>query len=251
MDSTTIGMIVFICVFGGAMIGMRISAALPDHHLSADSKDIVKLGMGLVGTMTALLLGLLVASAKGSYETEKAEITEMSAKIIFLDRVLDNYGEDAMAVREILRNCAERAVNRIWPEDEGRDGSLEPTSSGLEGLYNKIHELNPMNETQKDLKSSALDLSSELGQMRWLLFEQSGRSIPTPFLVVVIFWLTVIFISFGLMAPRNSTVIITLLICAMSVSGAIGLIMELDRPFDGLIQISSRSMRDALTHLGR
>lgn len=251
MDSTTFGMIVFICVYGGAMIGMRISAALPDHHLSADSKDIVKLGMGLVGTMTALLLGLLVASAKGSYETEKAEITQMSAKIIFLDRVLANYGEEATEVRGILRTCAERAVERIWPEGDGQSGSLEPTSSGLEGLYNKIHELKPKDDTQRDLKSSALSLASDLGQMRWLLFEQTGRSIPTPFLIVVIFWLSVIFISFGLMAPRNATVIITLLICALSVSGAIVLIMELDRPFDGLIQITSSSMRDALTHLGR
>jgi hypothetical protein len=252
MSAIATASIVFVCVFGGAMLGLILRAALPQHHLSSDTKDVVKLGMGLVGTMTALLLGLLVASAKSSYDTEKSGLIQMSAKVIFLDRLLAAYGPEAHEARSTLRGSFARAIARIWPRERSGTAQLDPSASGAEGLLTQLQMLSPQNDMQRLTRTQALSVIMEIGQMRWLIFEQAaGTSISKPFLVVVVFWLAVIFLSFGLFAPGNATVITTLLICALSVSGAVFLVLELDHPFDGLIRISSEPMRQALDHLGK
>ena len=231
MNPVLTGLLVFGCVFGAALLAMRLRAALPQHHLSADTKDTVKLAMGLVATMTALVLGLLVASAKGSYDTARSEITQMAAKFVVIDRILANYGPAAAEPRKQLRDAAERTVVLLWPDSRSQSAELDPSASSGETLYDAIQKLSPQNDEQRWLKSQCLALAVELGQMRWLLFEQSDTSISTPFLVVVVCWLAIIFFSFGLFAPSNSTVIATLLVAALSVSGAIFLILELDPPF--------------------
>jgi hypothetical protein len=142
-------------------------------------------------------------------------------------------------------------IDRIWPNDSVQTAKLGPTSASGELFFDKIQELTPKNEVQHSLQAQAMNLSIGIGQARLLLFEQGGRSIPMPFLVLLIFWVTVIFLSFGLFAPRNATVIVTLFLCALSVSGAIFLIMELDRPFGGLIQISSAPLHNALASVGK
>lgn len=251
MNPVFTGLLVFGCVFGAALLAMRLRAALPQHHLSADTKDTVKLATGLVATMTALVLGLLIASAKGSYDTARSEMTQMAAKFVFLDRILANYGPEAAEPRTQLRQMAERIMVRLWPDSRSQPAELDPAATKGEVVYDAIQKLSPQNDEQRWLKSQSLTVASELGQMRWLLFEQSDTSIATPFLVVVVCWLAIIFFSFGLFAPSNSTVLATLFVAALSVSGAIFLILELDRPFGGMIQISSQPMRTALTHLGR
>jgi len=249
MSSLVIGAIVFICVFGGALLGISLRLMLPKHHLSAESKDTVKVGIGLIATMAALVLGLLVATAKASYDTKSNELTEMSANTVMLDRILAHYGPETRNIREQLRRAGAHSLAMLWPQN-GQAPQLEPTG-GAEALYDAIAALSPKNDAQRALQNQALNLTLEIGKMRWLLFEQSGSSISTPFLVVLIFWLTIIFMSFGLFAPHNLTVVATLLVCALSVSGAIFLILELDRPFEGLIRISSAPVQNALAHLGR
>jgi hypothetical protein len=250
MSALALGAVVFACVFGGALVGMFLRRMLPEHHFSSDSRDVVRLGMGLIATMAALLLSLLVASAKSSYDAERSELTQMSAKVLFLDRALANYGPEAQGDREMLRQAAEHAIARIWPPD-GSQAQLDPSASGAEALYKRIQQLQPRDDSQRSLKAMALGAATDLSQMRWLLLEQAGSSISTPFLVVVVFWLTLIFVSFGLFAPSNATVIATLLLSALSVAGAIFLLLELDQPFHGLIQISSAPMRQALAHLAQ
>jgi hypothetical protein len=249
MSPLAIGLIVFTCVFGGALLGMFLRFTLPEHHLSAESKDTVKVGIGLIATMAALVLGLLVATAKASYDTKSNELTEMSANTVMLDRMLAHYGPETKPIRELLRRSGERALESLWPQN-GQAPRLEPAGAA-EALYDAIEALSPKNDAQGALKSQALNLTIEIDKMRWLLFEQSGSSISSLFLTVLVFWLTVIFISFGLFAPYNLTVIATLLVCALSVSGAIFLILELDRPFEGVIKISSTPVRNALAHLGQ
>lgn len=251
MGAATLSCVVFGFVFGGALVGALLRKTLPEHHLSADSKEIVKMGMGLIATMTALVLGLLVASAKSSYDTDKGEVVQLAAKIVFLDRVLANFGPETHDVRDVLRRSLTNAIERMWPDEKSQHSQLDPTASSAEELYKGILQLSPQNDTQQSLKAQAVSIASEIGQARWLLFEQSGSSISMPFLFVVVLWLTVIFISFSLFAPLNTTVLTTLLVCALSVSCAILLILELDQPFDGLIHISSSSMRNALAHLGK
>jgi hypothetical protein len=251
MSSMAISGIVFACVFGGALLGMFLRAVLPEHHLSTDSKNLINLGMGLIATMAAVVLGLLIAAAQGSYGTQLSELTQLSANIVLLDRVLALYGPETKEARDLLRRAVVRVLDQTWPEDSSQPGQLEPTAAGGEALYDKIQALAPQNDAQRSLQTQALSLSTNLAQTRWLMFEQKGSSIPMPFLVVLVFWLAIIFISFGLYAPPNTTVIVTLLVCALSLAGALFLILELDQPFEGWIQIPSAPLRDALTHLGQ
>jgi hypothetical protein len=250
MSSLTISLIVFACVFGGGLLGLFLHAALPERHLSADSKTTVTLGVGLIGTMAALVLGLLISSAASSFDTQRNELTEGAAKVVLLDHVLGHYGPDAKEARALLRSTVASVVDRVWPEGASRRAQLEPNAAGGDILYEKILELSPKDDTQRTLKAQALNIALELVRTRWMMIEQQGVSISTPFLVVVVFWLTIIFISFGLFAPPNATVTVTFFVCALSVSSAIFLILEMYSPFTGLIQISSTPLRNALAHLG-
>jgi len=251
MSDNAIGLLVFVTIFGASQLGMLLHRALSQHHLSSDTKDSVKLGMGLVGTMAALILGLLVAAAKTSYDSENKEVTEMAAKIVFLDRVLANYGAESADARGVLHRMIANAVNHMWPGERSAEVQLDPAGSGQDELRGAILTLAPKNDLQHELKAQAVRVAGELGQLRWLLFEQSGRSISMPLLVVVIMWLAIIFASWGLFAPNNAVAIIALLLSAVSVSGAIFLVLDLDRPFEGIIHISSGPMRNALAHLGK
>jgi len=251
MSSLAVSLIVFGCVFGGTLVGMLLRSRLPEHHLSAESKEVVKVGAGLIATMSALVLGLMVASAKSAYDSEKSLFTQMSVKIVLLDRGLAKYGPEAKEARDLLKNLVGRMLAQIWPEDGSRHADLDPRAARAEALYDKIQELSPKTEAQRAVQTQLLSMAVDIGQTRWLLFQQAGSSISTPFLVVVVFWLSVIFASFGLFAPANATTIATLLLCALSVAGALFLIMELDHPFDGMIQVPSTPLRNALDQLGQ
>jgi hypothetical protein len=254
MSSTTIGCIAFACTFGGMLVGLILRARLPVEHLTAESKDVIKLGMGLIGTMTALVLGLLIGSAKTSYDTQRNGLAQLAGNVIVLDRLLARYGKESKDVREMLRAAVADMIQRTWPDEDPPAGEA-PAKVGTEGryewFYERIEELAPKNDRQRALQAQALKTAGDIGQARWLLFAEKGRSIPTALLVVVICWLAVILGSFSLVAPRNATAFVTLLVCALAISSAIFLILELDQPFTGAIQISSAPLRNALDQLGR
>ena len=249
MSFITVSLIGSAWVFGGAILGIILHAVLPQHHLSSESKDVVKLGMGMVGTMAALVLGLLVASAKGSYEAQRAELTQMSANVAVLDRVLANYGPETKEARALLREAIARTLDQLWSNEDAGASRLTPTSAGGEVLYEKIGGLLPQNEAQRSLHRYAMRIAIDIAKTRWLMYEQSTNSVSLPLLVMLICWLTVVFISFGLFAPFNATVVSSLLVAALSVSGAIFLILEMYTPYTGVFQISSAPLRAALAHL--
>ncbi len=253
MDSLTIAGIVFTCTFGGALFGIFLRRLLPEQHLSSDSKDVVKMGTGLVATLAALVLGLLIASAKSSFDAQRTGLQQLSTNIILLDRSLKHYGPETKEIRERLRITVNLLIELHWPQNGSRAAGLDASeiTESAAVFYAAIRELSPRTDAQKAMLSQALQISFDLARTRWLLIQGEDSSIPTPFLVVLIFWLTVLFITFGLFSPWNATVITILLICAMSVAGALFLIVELDRPLHGLIQISSKPLRDALDQLGR
>src|SRR5882757_2719572 len=250
MSSIAISLVVFLCVFGSAVIGTFIRGSLPESHLSAHSQGVVRLGMGFVATMAALILGLLVSSAKNSYDTQSAELTDMSSKVIFLDRVLAHYGPETKEARDLLRGAVVANLDRIWPQERGRTSEMAPTSTA-EAVLDKIQALSPKDDTQRSLKVQAFSLVLVLGQTRWLVYEQGAGSVSKPMLVILVFWLAAIFFSFGLSAPRNATVTTAFFVSGLSVSGAIYLILEMYTPFRGLIEISSAPLRFALAHLGQ
>ena len=252
MTPMTISWIVFACVFAGALLGILLRRILPKHHLSEDSKDVVKLGMGLIATMAALVLALLIASAKSSHDTQSTEVTEMSADFILLDRTLARYGPETKDMRGLIPVTIANILDQTWMGDAYRSENLDRAlGAAAEPFYEKMRHLEPRDDFQRALYAQTMQIGMELGQKRSLLLEETGGSIPAPFLVVLVFWLALIFASFGLFAPTNSTVVGVLLACALSVAGAIFLILELDRPFQGLLQISSTPLHNALMHLGR
>jgi hypothetical protein len=242
-------LIAFACIFGGALLGLSFRRWVPEHHLSADSKDVVKLTIAVIATMSALVVSLLIASAKSSHDARRSEFTQMSADIILLDRSLDHYGPETKGVRLLLRHSVGTMLDRISASASEQTG-LGAWGADAERLHDGIHELSPHNEIQRSLQGQAVKILGDLGHRRWLLFAESGSAVPMPFLVVLIFWLTIIFASFGLFAPINATVVATFLVCALSLSGAIFLILELDRSFAGLLQISDAPLQEALAHLG-
>jgi hypothetical protein len=200
--------------------------------------------------MAALVLGLLVASAKGSYDKARNDVIQMAAKVVFLDRVLTGYGPEAAEARGLLRNAVEQLARRAMqpPKANTRINPGLNTEVG-NALYLSIQGLTPRDETQRALKAHATTLALELGQLRTLLVAESISSIAKPLLIVVAFWLVVIFLSFSLLAPRNATSTVALIVSAVSAATAIFMILELDRPFSGLLRIPAEPLLNVLSQL--
>ncbi len=252
MSAIALSCIALACISGGALLGMFLRSTLAEHHLSGDAKDVVRLGTGLIGTIAALVLGLLIGSAKNSYDTQSTQIKQMTANIVLLDRFLEEYGPETGAVRNLLRRGVVILADRMWRENNSDLAKAAPfeASAASEAFYLKLQELSPQNDFQRSLQARAIQLSTDIAQTRLQLFAQMGNSIPMPFLVVLIFWLTIIFASFSLFAQPNAIVIGSLFIFALSAAGAIYLVLELGQPFAGLMQISSAPLRNALAPLG-
>ena len=253
MNPTEIALIVFACVFGGALLGMVLRLITPEHHLSQESQDIIKLGMGLIATIAALVLGLVIATAKSSYDTQAAAVKHSAAKVLLLDRALANYGPETQETRDLLKRLVASRLEAIWPEAGSHPARFDgpgavPLAQEFEA---RILHLAPQTDAQRWFRSHALQILSDIMETRWLVLGGLGSTVPLPFLVVVVFWLTIIFGSFGLFAPRNGTVIAVLFLCALSVAGSIFLILEMDQPFQGLMKISGAPLRYALSQLGQ
>ncbi len=251
MNTYLTALIVFGCLVGAVLLGRTLRRLLPEDHLTADSRDTIKLAMGLVATMTALVLGLLVSSAKGSYDTERSEVILMASKMTLLGRMLDAYGPDASDVRALLRNTVEEAIQQMWPGQMRRPTDRNPDVQAGNRAYAALQQLSPQNDMQRVIKSQATTLAGDVAQTRTLLAAQSVPSVSMPMLIILVSWLVVIFVGFSVLAPPNATTVFALMISALAVSGAIFLILELDEPFGGLIGISSEPMLKALHQLAQ
>jgi hypothetical protein len=251
MSPIGLSIFAFALMLLGIFAGGWAQGRLPENNLNSDSKEVVKLSMGVMGTLTALVLGLLVASAQGSYAARQSEIKQLTAYVILLDTLLGQYGKEAETARVALREAIPRVADRIWRE--GRSASLQsaPFKAASEGeaFYRQIQDLQPATDAQRDLKGRLLQVTLDTAQARFLLFSHLGSSLPNLFLAVLLFWLTILFAGFALLAPPNATTLTALVICALSVSGAIFLILELDQPFSGTMAIHSDTFRNALLPL--
>ena len=255
MNPSAIGFVVFGLTFGGALLGMWLRTVLPAHHLDGESRDTVKVGIGLIATMTALVLGLVTASAKSAFDAMDAGVKQSAVEILTLDRTLARYGPDAGEIRKGLKDSLGARLEAIWPQDSSRPVDLDPIRSGAaargEGLAAAIRGLSPRDDNQRALQARALDLSEGLLQERWMMVAGTEGALSIPFLVILVSWLTITFASFGLFAPRNATVLVVLLLCAVSVASAVFLILEMDTPFVGVLKVSADPLRYAFTHLNQ
>jgi hypothetical protein len=250
MNALLISLIVFAVIFGGALLGVVVRPLLSESHLQPDSKDVVKIATGLIGTLAALVLGLLIASAKTSFDQKVNQVRQLTATVIVLDDLLAQYGPEAAPLRTRLRQSIPPLADRIWHEQKSSTGPVHFESSAQSSAFeNELQGLTPNNDMQRSLQSRTIQAFTEGAQTRLLLFAQAGGSIPVPFLIILVFWLSAIFVSLTLFARANLVVMASLLICALSFAGAIFLVLELDDPFTGLMGISSTMLRSALSPL--
>jgi hypothetical protein len=203
--------------------------------------------------MAALVLGLLVASAKSAFDSQKTGFQEMATNLVLLDRTLKHYGPQADGARQVLRETTTAAVDHLWPADGAKSTGFgdKKVSARGEALYNAVRELKPEDDAHRAMQSEALAIGANLARTRWQLSQQDDNGNSKPFMVVLVFWLSVIFLSFGLFSPANPTTVTALLVCALSVAGAILLIVDLDQPFDGLIRVSDKPLRYAIEQFGQ
>jgi hypothetical protein len=209
--------------------------------------------MAMIATLAALVVGLLIASAKSSFDTKDGELRRVAANAIVLDRTMAEYGPETREARDLLRQIVLMKLHEVWPEGDAKDVRPETISQGhgAESIQRKLLDLTPKSDAQRWLKSTALQISGEIVLMRSLIAEQTGSSIQWPFLTILVFWLSVIFASFGLFAPRNGSVVAALLVCALSVAGSIYLIVEMDQRYSGLIKLSSAPLVSVLDQIGQ
>ena len=242
-----IGYAVLAVVFASALLGMLIRRKLPESHMSDETKNLVTLSMGVVGTLTALVLGLLIATASGTFNTRNQQITVIAAKVIQLDRLLRRYGPEADAIRDLLRRYTAMRFQDLFSQGSAKPVLQNPrTISLFEELEDRLAAMEARGGSQRWLQSQAQALTADLTEVRWLLVEQDVLGIPVPVLLVVVFWLCLLFMSFGLFAPSNATVTVVLFLCALAVAGAIQTILDLSRPFEGVVRISGQPIRHAL-----
>jgi hypothetical protein len=238
-----------VLTIGGILLGALLRRALPEHHLSKDSQDVVRLGVGLIATLAALLLGLLIAAAKSSFDTQSTQVTQITADIILLDNLLAQYGPEASPIRQRMRSVIGPFADQIWREKQASSAAPFERNVSAEQVYLAVQALSPQNDLQRSLQTRAAQISNDLVQTRLLLFAESGNVIPTPFLAILVLWLVIIFASFSLFSALNVTVFTCLSLFALSASCAIFLILELGQPFSGLMTISSEPLRHALAPL--
>jgi hypothetical protein len=251
MSQLTLSLIAFACILAGTLVGMLLRNKLPEQHLGSDAKDVVRLGAGLIGTIAALVLGLLIASAKSSFDTQGTQVKELTADVILLDQLLAQYGPEAAAVRNLLRGAVDAVADRIWHENSSvsaRKSPYEATAEG-EAFIAKLGQLSPQTGEQRSLKDRAIQVSTNIAHTRLLLFTHRDNPIPMPFMIVLIFWVSIIFANFSLFADPKPIVIGALVVFALSAAAAIFLVLELGQPFSGTMQISSIPLRTALAPL--
>jgi hypothetical protein len=249
MNSLTISGAIFALIVLGTLAGAFLRRTLPRQHLSNDARDVVRLGAGLIATMGAVVLGLMIASSKTSFDTQNGQVKQITADVILLDNLLAAYGPDAQFIRVELRETIGPWIQRIWQEKRETSRGPYAIEASAEKVYLEVQALAPKTESQKLLQERAVSVDNDIGQMRLLLFAEKDSAIPPPFLIVITFWLIIIFMSFSLFAELNPTVFGFLTLFALSSAAAIYLILELGTPFAGIMMISSEPLMHALAPL--
>jgi len=245
-----IGVIVFAVILTGALVGYALRQCLPKHHLCEETKSTVSVSMAVVATFSALVLGLLISNANTSFSALGGEVTTLSAQILRLDGLLGRYGPETGSARETLRNYAELKTSDLFPDNQADVRLSDPeTYQLLQQLEDSMLALKPASARDKWWVDQAMALAGKIGDTTWLLTQQAGQGTPKTFVALLVFWLTLLFASFGLFAPRNLTSAVTLTLCAVAVAGAIGMILELERGFGGLVHISPQPMHHAVKTL--
>jgi hypothetical protein len=248
--TTITTLIAFGLIFAGALAGIFLRSVLPERYFTNELKDVLRLALGLITTLNALVLGLLISTAKGSYDGQRNQLTQIAADAILLDRSLALYGAETDGARRALRDQIAGIVDQI-NSLSAKPSKLQALSKpDLPDFYQMIRRLSPRDDGQSSLKTEALRISLEVGQIRALSVARESSSIPKPLLVILVFWLSILFAGFGLFAPRNPVAVPALCVCAFTVSMAIFLIIDMDQPLSGFMKLSLGPLRNAIVEIG-
>jgi hypothetical protein len=213
---------------------------------------VVKLSAAIVVSLTSLVLALMLSSANSSFSVNAGIVKKLSSDLIHLDHMLRTYGPQANEARATVRAYATKKNEELFPVSEGPSTSNRETADLLDALLDSILSLSPTDQRHTALISQALTVTNNIYNERWLLWANPGTTVPLQFLFVLIFWLFLIFVSFGLFAPVNATVVTSFFLCSLAVTGAILMILELGDPMHhSWLQVSSEPMRLALLEIGR
>ena len=249
MSSNLIAAAIFASTFGGALFGIFVRRRLPAHHLDDDSKDTVKLIMGLIATLTALVLSLLISSAHSAFDTQTSEVQQLGVHLIPIDRILAQFGQAATQPRALLRKLVAADLDRTGRVRGTGPLGATPLQAAGEQLFSQIASLSPETNLQRFGQARALQLLATVLETHRLLTEQAEGSLSWVFLVVLGAWLTLLFFGFGLFAPFNRTVVFALCAGALSVAAAVFVILDMSHPYSGSMQVSSVPLRDALNQM--
>lgn len=263
MSEIESALLVFVLVLAATAVGVVLRPRLPEEHKADETVQLVQLVIGMLVTFAALVLGLLTAAAKDSFDTVAADFRQHAAQLIQLDAQLRDYGPDADSARRQLRDYTAAIVASTWREKGGQsenDGHNELPGQQLEDARlgqtlraagREIRRLEPRDAYHRKLADEALASLIQLDHERWKLIEEARNSISKPFFAMLTFWLMAIFLSFGLIAPRNALALVTITLGALSIASAVYVIVDLETPLSGSFSISGEPMRDALAHLSR
>ena len=250
LDAITTGLLITLCVFAGGVAGLNLHRVVPRSHLAKETLDTIRLGTAMLSVLASLVLGLLIATVKTSYDSTNAAVRQYATDLLVLDETLHDYGNEALPARRLLRDYTTRLLDDVWTR-RGVPALVEHANAArmMEQARDAIRALNPANNDQRWLADQALQISTTVLRQRWLLIEQSGRSVHPAVIVILVLWIIAIFASFGLAAPRNATVYAAFFICSLAIGSAIFLILQLDTPFEGLMRISDQPVRIAVAHM--
>jgi len=256
--------VVLVILLGSSALGLFVHPFLSERHRAREVVEFVQLVVAMLVTFAALVLGLLTNSVKSSFDKVDTDLNGLAIELIRLDQCLREWGEEAAPIRKMLRAYTAAAIATTWTEEPRPPGDYYPTEvpkthgSQLESaVIDKmlaqvelgIRRLDPQDPIHRRLETTCIAQYERLMQTRLRLILEAGSSISTPFLIVLIFWLAVVFGAFGLNAPHNLLAYTTIALAAVSIASAIFVILDLDTPFEGIFMVSSQPMRHALMHL--
>jgi hypothetical protein len=237
--------------YGRLRVDARIAGSVEragDEHTSRETQDVIKLGTGMLSVLASLVLGLLIATAKTASDATDTAVRSYAAELTVLDESLRDYGDGAVDARRHLRDYTYTLLHQAWgshPFPHGRGEANAQMQHALEAIRGLV----PATSDQRWLKDQALQQSASLLRQRWLLIERTGPSVRPGIMAILVSWIVVIFVSFGLNAPRNATVQMAFLVCALAIGSAIFIILQLDSPFSGLVPISTEPVETALANM--
>jgi hypothetical protein len=251
MEPLAISALVAGAVFVSAIVGFNLHRVLPEQHLSKETHDVIRLGAGMLSVPASLVLGLLIATVKTAYDNTHSALRVYAANLTVLDETLRDYGDGALAARRELRDYTTRLLDDVWRRPYDHPFLVENRVAGelLEHVREAIRSLPTATRDEQSLVADALQVASTLLRERWLLIEREGSSVHHIVIVILTLWIAAIFISFGINAPQHATMYGVFFVLSIAIGSAIFLVLETDRPFGGLMQLSGRPIETALGHM--